>query len=198
MRALEELPFIAGHPALDFLNTAEERGHPDAGEALHSPGDLRLWGRRYGLLEAGDDETVEVERALATEELERALEARELLYRLLSSRVHGGDYAAGDLGRLAELESAAFAAGELVPGEDGRLVWRWPASELSSVRHVVVTSALDLLRSAAAPRVKQCAGDHCGWFFIDTTKRGNRRWCSMGECGQEAKTARRRERRSRG
>ena len=42
--------------------------------------------------------------------------------------------------------------------------------------------------------IRQCPGDHCGWFFLDSTKRGNRRWCSMSECGQEAKTAQRRAR----
>jgi len=40
----------------------------------------------------------------------------------------------------------------------------------------------------------QCAGAGCGWFFLDTTKRGNRRWCSMRDCGQDAKSARRRAR----
>jgi predicted RNA-binding Zn ribbon-like protein len=193
MRPLAELPFVADHPALDFLNTAEERGHPQAGEALHSPADLRLWGRRYGLLEPG-----ELEPAREARELQRALEARELLYRVLFTRVHGGDYAADDLRQLAELESEAFAAGELVPGADGSLAWGWPRTELSTVRHVAVTSALDLLRSGSGARIKQCPGDHCGWFFIDATKRGNRRWCSMGECGQEAKTARRRQRRQQG
>ena len=184
MQSLEAVPFIGGHPALDFVNSAEERGHPEAGELLHAPGDLRVWGQRYGLLRAtGDDDSGE---------LTRALEARELLYRLFFARVHGGGYARGDLARLGELEAEAFAAGELV-AEGGVLTWRWPPSELSTVRHVAVTSAVELLRSQ--PRIKQCPGEHCGWFFLDQTKRGNRRWGSMRACGQESKTARRRERR---
>jgi predicted RNA-binding Zn ribbon-like protein len=55
-----------------------------------------------------------------------------------------------------------------------------------------VTSAVDLLRELPSERLKQCPGEHCGWFFLDSTKRGNRRWCSMGECGQDAKDERRR------
>jgi predicted RNA-binding Zn ribbon-like protein len=55
-----------------------------------------------------------------------------------------------------------------------------------------VTAAVDLLGRDTTPRLKQCPGDRCGWFFLDTTKRGNRRWCAMSECGQDAKTARRR------
>ena len=77
---------------------------------------------------------------------------------------------------------------------DGRLSWSWDRAQLSTVRYVAVTSALELLSHGTTARLKQCPGDDCGWFFIDTTKRGNRRWCSMSECGQEAKTARRRVR----
>jgi predicted RNA-binding Zn ribbon-like protein len=58
-----------------------------------------------------------------------------------------------------------------------------------------VTSALDLLRDVPDARLKQCPGGNCGWLFLDTTKRGNRRWCSMSECGQDAKDERRRARR---
>jgi predicted RNA-binding Zn ribbon-like protein len=57
-----------------------------------------------------------------------------------------------------------------------------------------VTAAARLLAADPPPRLKQCPGDHCGWFFIDATKRGNRRWCSMSGCGQDAKSARRRGR----
>jgi predicted RNA-binding Zn ribbon-like protein len=184
MESIEELSLIGGHVALDFVNTAEERGHPDAGDALHTPADLRLWGRRCGLLVDGVDDQAE---------LRRALDARELLYRLLYARVHGRPPAPDDLARLARLGAEAYRAGELVT-VGGALEWRWPGSELATVRHVAVTSAIELL--LGQPRLKQCPGDHCGWFFLDATKRGNRRWCSMGECGQDAKVARRRARRA--
>jgi predicted RNA-binding Zn ribbon-like protein len=58
-----------------------------------------------------------------------------------------------------------------------------------------VTGTIDLLQAEPTVRLKQCPGQQCGWFFLDTTKRGNRRWCSMAECGQEAKDEQRRVRR---
>ena len=62
VQSISEMPFVADNPALDFVNTAEERGHPDADDALLSPSDLRLWGQRYGLLagslKLGDDAAV--------------------------------------------------------------------------------------------------------------------------------------------
>jgi predicted RNA-binding Zn ribbon-like protein len=186
MQPIDELPFIAGHVALDFVNTAEERGHPDAGDALRAPADLVLWGRRYDLLSrsirSSDDQA----------ELRRTLSTRELLYALFCDRAHDRAASDADLPRLASLAVDAYRAATLEPDIDGQLTWRWNRSQLATIRHVAVTAAVDLLSSQPPAALKQCPGDHCGWFFLDSTKRGNRRWCSMSECGQEAKNARRR------
>lgn len=184
MQSLEELPFIGGHAALDFVNTAEERGHPEAGDVLRTAADVCRWGQRYGLLSTAARED--------RSELPRALAARELLYTLFLARARGLAPAPADLAALGDLAAAAYRAGALTPTAQGTITWRWPPTQLSTVRHIAVTAAVDLLRRDPAPRLKQCPGDHCGWFFLDTTKRGNRRWCSMGECGQDAKMARRR------
>ena len=178
---------MAGNVALDFVNTAEERGHPEAGDVLHTAADLRRWGERYGLItSATKPEPME---------LPRALEARELLYNVFFAMAHGRPLAVRDLEQLSGLAATAYGAGTLTRAADGTTTWRWPPTEISSVRHVVVTSAVELLGSDRVERLKQCPGEQCGWFFLDSTKRGNRRWCSMSECGQEAKTARRRSRR---
>ena len=193
MQTLQELPFIAGNAALDFVNTAEQRGHPEAGDVLLTPADLRLWGQRYGLLGRSsklDDD--------AAAELGRAREARELLYALFDARVHQRPPRKRELARLAELAADAYRAAELQVEAGGGLAWRWRPSELATIRHVAVMNATQLLATDPSPRLKQCPGDRCGWFFLDATKRGNRRWCSMGECGQEAKDARRRQRRRAG
>lgn len=188
MQSLEVLPFVAGHPALDFVNTAEERGHSLCGEVLHTPEDLRTWGYRYGVI----DTTASSENPDG--ELAQAIDARELLYRLWFSRVHGFMDTAADLRRLQGLAVEAYGAGRLEPAGRDQLGWQWGRSELASIRHIAVASAIQLLTATGTTRVKQCPGMHCGWFFLDTTKRGNRRWCSMSECGQAAKTAGRRRR----
>ena len=190
MKTVAELPFVAGHVALDFVNTAEERGHPRAGDALGAPADLRLWGHRYGLISGepvGDDED--------QAEFGRAIEARELLYALFLARRTGQPAAEAHVARLTELGAAAYQAGNLQPHDDGGISWSWDRSKLATIRHIAVTGAIDLLQAEPSPRLKQCPGHHCGWFFLDTTKRGNRRWCSMAECGQEAKDEQRRVRR---
>lgn len=187
MQTVAEIPFIGGHVALDFVNTAEGRDHQDAGEALRTAADLRQWGERRGVI-ADSTETGDAD------ELPAALDARELLYRLFLDRSGGQRAAETDLAALERLATSAYLAAHLDQAADGRLSWGWDRAQLSTVRYVAVASALDLLSQSPTARLKQCPGDDCGWFFIDTTKRGNRRWCSMSECGQEAKTARRRAR----
>ncbi|TIU06903.1 MAG: CGNR zinc finger domain-containing protein, partial [Mesorhizobium sp.] len=33
----------------------------------------------------------------------------------------------------------------------------------------------------------------CGWLFLDTSRGGKRRWCSMRTCGNREKVSRHRE-----
>ncbi len=44
-------------------------------------------------------------------------------------------------------------------------------------------------------RLHRCAG--CRWFFLDHSRGAGRRWCSMEDCGTEAKKRRYVERRRR-
>jgi predicted RNA-binding Zn ribbon-like protein len=188
MATVADLPFIGGHVALDFVNTAEERGHPDSSDMLSTPADLRGWGERYGLISApaGNEDQAE---------FQRAIEARELLYTVFGTRRAGQPATPGQLARLSELGAAAYQAGKLLRADDGTISWTWDPARLDTIRHIAVTSAIALLRAEPSARLKQCPGDHCGWFFLDTTKRGNRRWCSMAECGQDAKDEYRRAQR---
>jgi predicted RNA-binding Zn ribbon-like protein len=189
MRPAAEVEFVGGHVALDFLNTAEARDEDEPGEALRTPDDLRVWGQRQGLLASDSRATRSDSRELRT-----AVAAREVLYRVVAARVRGELPADGELAELSRLVAAAHDTGILMAEADGRLGWRWPSEELTSVRHSVVHAAAELLARAPAGRLKECPGERCGWLFIDTTKRGNRRWCSMRECGTEAKLSRRRMR----
>jgi predicted RNA-binding Zn ribbon-like protein len=39
-------------------------------------------------------------------------------------------------------------------------------------------------------RVRRCANPECGWLFLDDSRAGKRRWCSMSSCGNRAKARR--------
>jgi predicted RNA-binding Zn ribbon-like protein len=79
----------------------------------------------------------------------------------------------------------------LVPGAP----WAWRLEPVPDLRlpllHVAL-SAAELLTSPQLPRVKACPLPEggCGWLFLDETKNGTRRWCSMAHCGARAKNRR--------
>jgi predicted RNA-binding Zn ribbon-like protein len=74
--------------------------------------------------------------------------------------------------------------------ETGKRAWATPITGAQIVG-VAAREAIDILDS---PRLRQCAGDNCYLLFLDTSRPGNRRWCSMERCGNRHKV---REHRSR-
>jgi predicted RNA-binding Zn ribbon-like protein len=47
----------------------------------------------------------------------------------------------------------------------------------------VARSAAELLTSPKLGRVKVCAGEGCGWIFLDESRNSSRRWCDSRDCG---------------
>jgi len=58
----------------------------------------------------------------------------------------------------------------------------------------VLESARELLLGGDSARIRRCASDDCGWFFVDRSRAGTRRWCRMDGCGARAKMRRYRAR----
>jgi predicted RNA-binding Zn ribbon-like protein len=54
---------------------------------------------------------------------------------------------------------------------------------------LAVRSLLRLLDEHPA-RVRKCANPDCPFRFLDTTRSGTRRWCSMTVCGNRLKARR--------
>lgn len=49
---------------------------------------------------------------------------------------------------------------------------------------------LTTLLRAKPERVRHCAHPECILYFLDTTRQGTRRWCSMSTCGNRSKSQR--------
>ncbi len=181
--------------ALDYANTLCWRGSDPPSEALRKPDDAIDWCATTGGL---GGEAVKVLRRSARENPAQAdalfaasVSLRETLFRLFSALAAGGEPAAADV--------AAFnAALALAPGRrqlrriGPGFVWQaeMPAPTAAAMLAPVLWSAGDLLASARSRRVRQCANAKCLWLFLDDSKSGTRRWCSMSSCGNRAKAHR--------
>lgn len=63
------------------------------------------------------------------------------------------------------------------------------ASTQEDVLYQVISSIVDTLQTVSADRIKKCEHDECILLFVDTSKSGKRRWCSMQTCGNRYKAA---------
>ena len=181
-----------GHPALDLVNTVYgQPGRPVEDDVLAAPEDLVTFARRVGL--AGDATSA------SPAALRDARALRDAIDAVLDAHLAGDASPAAPRAVIEAAARAALAAGRLAPQGDV-LAWTWPPDDAHTPVHRLAYAAVGLLTSEAElARLHRCAG--CRWFFLDRSRGAGRRWCSMADCGTEAKKRRyvecRRERRRR-
>ncbi len=180
--------------ALDFVNTVAYRGSTQA-ESLNSISDLLGWCAASGALakETADElkqwsmRHPESAAALFSE----AIELREMLARIFLRFTSDTVPAESDM-RALNLALAEAPPRQRVSAESAGYGWRIavPGISAAAILAAVLWSAADLLVSANRKRVRHCANDRCLWLFVDDSKNGSRRWCSMQACGNRAKASR--------
>jgi predicted RNA-binding Zn ribbon-like protein len=188
-----------GVVCLDFVNTAGSRLTDRPSEYLLSYEDLLDWGRQAGLLAPEKTEDLSRQAALdpegARETLSRALTLREAIHRLISWAVAGEAKDESDLSALNRELSIALSRLRVIPA-GGAYGWGWDRSQddggslLDSPLWPVAQSAAELLTSPKLARVKVCAGEGCGWVFLDESRNGSRRWCDSRDCGNRERVRR--------
>ncbi len=168
---------------LDFANTRFWRGQAEPTETLNAPEDLAAWSAANGGLRPA--------RAPSRREFERAIELRETLHRLFDTEAQAKPPAARDLEALNRALAAAPARTTL-RRERGAYGWEVDVKSGTALALLapVLWSAGDLLAGPRLGRVKRCANPECGWLFLDDSRAGKRRWCSMQACGNRAKARR--------
>jgi len=191
--------FRGGVVSLDFVNTMGSRLADYPSEYLRSYEDLLDWGRQAGLLALEEAEGLSRRARLdpeaARETLSRALALREALHRMISGAIAGESQDESDLSVLNRELSIALSHLRVV-ASDGVYSWGWDRGEdggetrLDSPLWPVAQSAAELLTSERLGRVKVCAGEGCGWVFLDESRNSSRRWCDSRDCGNRERVRR--------
>ncbi|MEV3987324.1 CGNR zinc finger domain-containing protein [Streptomyces sp. NPDC049837] len=70
------------------------------------------------------------------------------------------------------------------------LRWRVRATGFADLAHALALQADELLASPLVKRIRRCEGPGCGWFFLDRSRSGTRRWCSSSDCGNRDRARR--------
>ncbi|RXT04958.1 CGNR zinc finger domain-containing protein [Ammoniphilus sp. CFH 90114] len=53
----------------------------------------------------------------------------------------------------------------------------------------ILASFAETFEKAGMDRIRSCSHEECILFFVDVSKGGKRRWCSMESCGNRAKVS---------
>jgi predicted RNA-binding Zn ribbon-like protein len=188
--------WIGGALCLDFANTVSDHRALRPAEKLGSFANLITWCHQADIL----DESASIEMlrqgtmvpAQGERLLHVAVDFRESLYRAFCDVSEGRQPSKCDLNVINGLLARTPITLQ-ISAERERLVCFRTGCALDEARLLgpVAWSAAELLGSSESlAKVRQCAGDECGWLFLDLTKNHSRRWCDMDDCGSKAKAKR--------
>ncbi|MFE2545994.1 CGNR zinc finger domain-containing protein [Actinacidiphila glaucinigra] len=169
--------FDPGALGLELLPT----GGPGAlshHEVLGEPADLARWAAASRLRPDPGGLVVSPEDVAAARYL------RDALWHIAVARVHGEPLPAPDLVVLNE--AAAWRPPALRLAPDGGRTWRTPITG-TQVLAAVARDAVELFSGPYADRVRECSAHDCRLVFVDVSRPGRRRWCSMEHCGNRHK-----------
>ena len=175
--------FDSGSFALDFAYTGGIDAPAATSERLHSPDDLTAWMRERFPVAVG---------AARSRDLFDAVALREAIARLAAAASRDEQFRTSDVD-LVNLYAATpdipptLAGGSRQAGRSVQTV----AQALSTIAR----DAVDCFSAANVGRIRTCDGD-CGLLYLDTSRAGTRRWCSMQRCGNRAKVRAHRARKS--
>ena len=184
MAANDELFTASGNLALDLINTGPRPSGP-VRDTISSPDGLHAWLQAVGLVDAeGMPRSPSENRILLTE----AYRLRDHVTSLVESRTTGTRPPSLALFGVNRVLAASRLSSALIVDEDGgRFVDQERGTELLTVLAPVAKAAGELLVDAHPSRIRQCASPACRRWFVDTSRGGRRRWCSMATCGNRAK-----------
>jgi len=182
-----------GHPALDFVNTMDERPFHAPIENLATYRDLVRFTEVAGLIERPLAAALRDRAGSACARVaKRARKLREHLYKVLVAAHRADPMPQMDLVAVGAAIRAAHAARFLVASPSATLAHhRWVrGAEIDAPLHACALAAEHLLAGMDRGRIRKCGARDCEVYFIDTSKGQRRRWCSMTNCGNRAKQRR--------
>ena len=182
-----------GHPALDLVNTLDERPSRSPIENLATYRDLTRFAALAGLIDRRTTARLQrLDGRSGSHIVKRARKLREHLHDVLAAANSGRPARQSDLDALSAAIQAAHAARTLVaspsPGLANR---RWsPALAREIPLHACSLAIECLLIDEQRKRIRKCGASDCDVYYLDTSKGRRRQWCSMKGCGNREKQRR--------
>jgi predicted RNA-binding Zn ribbon-like protein len=172
--ATQEFRHDLGDVSLEFVATVRDRPGRRI-ERLVTAGDLSRW-----LGEAGFGNVT-----VSDAELAGARALREAIYRVLERALSAGRVPTAQAALVNEWARKPTFAPQIGPAFARVTVG---ANVVAASLAHIARESVELVTGPDLARVRKCAG--CSLLFVDRSRPGNRRWCSMDRCGNRDKMAR--------
>jgi predicted RNA-binding Zn ribbon-like protein len=183
----QDAHFIGGHPVLDLTNTVFDRAQPVAdNELLKTPSDVLTWCESVGFFESAPALGDAVTHGLP----DQVRSVREHAWAVFDAVAGSRPVPTVSLAALLERSGAGLRAGHVrsIDADLDHLAADWTVP--GAIPTALSLLAVHALFTLPAERVRACG--RCGWLFLDSSRGGRRRWCSMSTCGNREKASRHR------
>ena len=191
--ANDPFDWSGGHPALDFVNTLDERPLPEPVERLASYAELVRFAELAGLIAPALARHLRKLSGPGPARVAKdARKLREQLFEVLAAAHRGKKLPAGPLRSLSAAINKAHAARVLAGSNGpGLISFDWASPHAVDVPlHACALAVADLLTGEDRARIRKCGASDCDVYFVDRSKGRRRRWCSMRNCGNREKQRR--------
>jgi predicted RNA-binding Zn ribbon-like protein len=186
---------VAGHAALDLVNTLDNRFSENGPEELlASYDDLLRFVSESRLVtqhQAKKLKHLDSSAAERAQVLHRVKELREALAAIAYAQIDGKRLSASALVTLEDYFREASVHRHL-SADQLRAVWSWRRLECQVMAPVwlLAQATEGFLLSEGSSELRCCASKTCRWLFLDASKNQTRRWCDMKVCGNRMKARR--------
>lgn len=171
--------FRTGRACLDFVHTGGV-GRFAAAELVHTPADANQW---LALVLNLDTQDIVATRV----DLEPLRDLREAIWQLAQAAVAGRSLRTE---HVAVVNEAATASPPTMAMTSDGALRTVPPVEVTRALSALARDAIDLFTGPLRQRVRTCAAEDCELLFVDSSRPGQRRWCSMTRCGSRDKMRR--------
>lgn len=193
MTAANPFDWSGGHPALDFINTLDERPLPKPIEHLTSYAELVRFAELAGLIAPAQAGRLRRRAGPGHEPIAHdARKLREQLFAVLTAANRRTRLPAAPLRGLTGAINRAHAARLLASARGPGVVgYEWASPDAAEMPlHACALAIADLLTREDRSRIRKCGAADCDVYFIDRSKGHRRHWCSMRNCGNREKQRR--------
>jgi predicted RNA-binding Zn ribbon-like protein len=189
----DRFEWSGGHPALDLVNTLDERPSSAPIENLATYRDLTQFAELAGLVDRRTAGRLQrLDTRAGPHIARRARGLREHLHDVLAAANSKRPVRQSDLDALSAAILAAHAARIMITSPaPGLASHRWSSALSPEIPlHACALAIERLLVGEERKRIRKCGASDCDVYYLDTSKGQRRQWCSMKNCGNREKQRR--------